>query len=89
MERKFRFGRESQPKERVIKLANEEKKDFNAMLHNPKNMPKIQIVTDKKTIEIYGGNKMYFAPPIDYDSVFHKFCTRLGKGYRIFVTKVL
>lgn len=48
-------------------MANEEKKDFNAMLKNSKDMPKIKIVTDPKTIEKYGGNKMYFAPPIDYD----------------------
>lgn len=53
----------------MIELANEDKKDFNAMLHNKKDMPKIQIVTDTKTIEKYGGNKMYFAPPIDYDRV--------------------
>ncbi len=48
-------------------MANEDKKDFNAMLKNSKDMPKIQIVTDPKTIEKYGGDKMYFAPPIDYD----------------------
>lgn len=45
------------------------KKDFNAMLHNNKDMPKIQIITDEKSIEKYGGNRMYFAPPIDYDKV--------------------
>lgn len=50
-------------------MANEDKKDFNAMLHNSKDMPKIQIITDKRSIEKYGGNKMYFAPPIDYDKV--------------------
>lgn len=50
-------------------MANENKKDFNAMLHNSKDMPKIQIVTDSETIKKYGGNKMYFAPPIDYDRV--------------------
>ncbi len=44
-------------------------KDFNAMLHNPKDMPKIQIVTDPKTIQRYGGNRMFFAPPTDYDLV--------------------
>lgn len=32
-------------------------------------MPKIQVVTDKRTIERYGGSRMYFAPPIDYDRV--------------------
>ena len=45
------------------------KKDFNAMLNNSKDMPKIQIITDEKSIEKYGGSRMYFAPPIDYDRV--------------------
>ena len=42
-------------------MANEDKKDFNAMLHDKKDMPKIQIITDPKSIEKYGGSKMYFA----------------------------
>ena len=50
-------------------MANEAKKDFNAMLLNGKDMPKIQIVTDKKSIEKYGGSRMFFAPPLDYDRV--------------------
>lgn len=50
-------------------MANESTKDFNAMLHDSKDMPKIQIITDRKSIEKYGGNKMYFAPPLDYDRV--------------------
>lgn len=50
-------------------MANEERKDFNAMLHDSKDMPKLQIVTDEKTIKKYGGERMYFAPPIDYDQV--------------------
>lgn len=29
-------------------MSNENKKDFNAMMKNNKDMPKIQIVTDKK-----------------------------------------
>ena len=53
-------------------MANEDKKDFNAMLHDKKDMPKIQIITDQKSIEKYGGSKMYFAPPIDYDKVMKK-----------------
>ena len=53
-------------------MANEDKKDFNAMLHNNKDMPKFQIITDQKSIERYGGSKMYFAPPIDYDEVMKK-----------------
>ena len=53
-------------------MANEEKKDFNAMLHDSKDMPKFQIITDQRSIEKYGGNNMYFAPPIDYDKVLKK-----------------
>ncbi|MBQ8133778.1 MAG: MGMT family protein [Clostridia bacterium] len=50
-------------------MANENKKDFNAMLHDNKDMPKFQIITDEKSIEKYVGSRMYFAPPIDYDNV--------------------
>lgn len=32
-------------------MANEDKKDFNAMLHDKKDMPKIQIITDQKTLK--------------------------------------
>ena len=38
------------------KMANESTKDFNAMLHDSKDMPKIQIITDCRSIEKYGGN---------------------------------
>ena len=37
--------------------------------HDNKDLPKFQTITDFKSIEKYGGNKMYFAPPIDYDKV--------------------
>ena len=65
------------PQKRIIGLyvadmANEDKKDFNAMLHDNKDMPKFQIITDEKSIEKYGGNRMYFAPPIAYDEVMKK-----------------
>ena len=30
-------------------------------------MPRIQIISDARSIKKYGGNRMYFAPPIDYD----------------------
>lgn len=48
-------------------MSKEDQKDFNAMLHDSKDMPKIQIITDRKSIEKYGGDRMYFAPPLDYD----------------------
>ncbi len=50
-------------------MAREEQKDFNAMLHDSKDMPKFQTITDPKSIEKYGGSRMYFAPPLDYDRV--------------------
>lgn len=50
-------------------MANEDKKDFNAMLRNSKDMPKIQIITDEASIKKYGGEKMFFAPPMEYDRV--------------------
>lgn len=51
---------------------NENKKDFNAMLNDPKDMPKIVEITDEKSVEKYGGRRMYFAPPLDYDAVMRR-----------------
>lgn len=50
-------------------MANEDKKDFNAMLRDSKDMPKFQTITDQKSLEKYGGDYMYFAPPIEYDRI--------------------
>lgn len=50
-------------------MANENKKDFNAILKNSKDMPKIQIITDEASIRKYGGERMFFAPPMEYDRV--------------------
>lgn len=56
-------------------MAKEETKDFNAMLHRDNGMPKIQLVTDPATILKYGGEKMYFAPPLDYDRIMKRILT--------------
>ena len=53
-------------------MAYENKKDFNAMLHDSKDMPRTQVITDEKSIEKYGGNRMYFAPPLDYDRIMRR-----------------
>jgi alkylated DNA nucleotide flippase Atl1 len=53
----------------VILMANEQNKDFNAMLNNSKDMPKTQIITDEASIKKYGGSKMFFAPPAEYDKI--------------------
>lgn len=42
-------------------MANEEKKDFNAMLHDGKDMSKFQTIADEKSIGKDGGERMYFA----------------------------
>ena len=34
-------------------MANEDKKDFNAMLHRATDMPRIQLVTDAATVQKY------------------------------------
>lgn len=57
-------------------MANEHLKDFNAMLREDKGMPRIQTVTDPATIQKYGGTRMYFAPPMDYDRIMK----RIPKG---------
>lgn len=53
-------------------MANENKKDFNAMLHERCDMPRIQAITDAASIKKYGGDRMYFAPPVDYDEVMRR-----------------
>lgn len=53
-------------------MAKEDQKDFNAMLHKGTGMPKIQIVSDEAVIRKYGGDRMYFAPPITYDEIMKK-----------------
>lgn len=44
-------------------------KDFDAMLHDNKNMPKIQIITDSKTIKNNGGKRMLLVPPLYYQTL--------------------
>lgn len=53
-------------------MANEKNKDFNKMLNDSKDMPKKKVITDEKSIKKYGGENMYFAPPIDYDKIMKK-----------------
>ncbi|MDD3151481.1 MAG: hypothetical protein PHE45_01095, partial [Bacteroidales bacterium] len=48
-------------------MANEDKKDFNAMLNNSKDMPKVVEIKDEKGIQRWGGRTFVIAPPLDYD----------------------
>lgn len=54
------------------------------MLQDNKDMPKFQTITDPKSIEKYGGSRMYFAPPMDYDKVMR----RVPRGKVITVGKI-
>ncbi len=65
-------------------MTNESKKDFNSMMKNNKDMPKIQIIEDEDTIKKYGGSKMFFAPPLYYDELMKK----VPKGKLITVSQM-
>lgn len=65
-------------------MSNEANKDFNAMLHNNKDMPKLVTITDKKSIEKYGGSKMLLAPPMDYDALMRQ----IPEGKLVTVSKI-
>ncbi len=47
-------------------------KDPNRKLHDSKDMPKVEILTDLKAIARYGGPRMLIAPPIAYDGLMKK-----------------
>lgn len=72
-------------------MSNENKKDFNAMLKDNKDMPKFVKITDKRSIKKYGGDTMYFAPPIFYDEIMKKVpfgkITTVGDIRRYFAKK--
>lgn len=72
-------------------MANENTKDFNAMLKDNKDMPKFVKITDKPSIKKYGGDNMYFAPPMDYDEIMRRIpygkLTTVGKIRDYFATK--
>lgn len=53
-------------------MPDESKKDFNNMLKNNKDMPKVVKITDELSIKKYGGDHMFLAPPILYDEVMKK-----------------
>lgn len=53
-------------------MTKENKKDFNLIMNNNKDMPKTILIKDVKTIKKYGGNKMFLAPPLYYDEIMKK-----------------
>ena len=57
-------------------MTNENKKDFNARMHDSKDMPKI-VILDEDASKKWGGRTMVIAPPIDYDAFIK--CVPSGK----------
>ncbi len=54
-------------------MTSEDKKGFNVMLHDNKDMPKFQTIIDQQSVEKRGGSKMYFAPPIYYNKAMKEY----------------
>jgi alkylated DNA nucleotide flippase Atl1 len=48
------------------------KKTYNEKLQFCGDMPKIEEITDLKSIERFGGTRMLIAPPLEYDEVMRK-----------------
>ncbi|AMD17319.1 methylated DNA-protein cysteine methyltransferase [Methanobrevibacter sp. YE315] len=48
------------------------RKSFNEKLQDSKDMPKIVVIDDEKSIERYGGKNMLIAPPIEYSQLMSK-----------------
>lgn len=48
------------------------KKTYNEKLQFSGDMPKIEEITDLKSIERFGGTRMLIAPPLEYDEVMRK-----------------
>jgi len=48
------------------------KKTYNEKLNFCGDMPKIEEITDIKSIERFGGTRMLIAPPLEYDEVMRK-----------------
>jgi alkylated DNA nucleotide flippase Atl1 len=45
------------------------RKTFNEKLQDSKDMPKIVVIEDEKSIKRYGGKNMIIAPPIEYNDI--------------------
>ena len=45
------------------------RKTFNEKFQDSKDMPKIVVIEDEKSIKRYGGKNMIIAPPIEYNDI--------------------
>ena len=60
------------------------RKTFNEKLQDSKDMPKIVVVDDEKSIERYGGKNMLIAPPLEYNEIM----AQVPEGKLITITEI-
>lgn len=60
------------------------RKTFNEKLQDSKDMPKIVVVDDEKSIERYGGKNMLIAPPLEYSEIM----AQVPEGKLITITEI-
>lgn len=60
------------------------RKSFNEKLQDSKDMPKIVEVTDEKSVERYGGNRMLIAAPLEYNELM----SEIPEGKVITITEI-
>ncbi|MBE6494724.1 MAG: MGMT family protein [Methanosphaera stadtmanae] len=60
------------------------KKTFNEKLNDSKDMPKMVVVSDEKSIERYGGKNMIIASPLDYNRIM----SEIPEGRVITITEI-
>ena len=60
------------------------RKTFNEKLQDSKDMPKIVVVEDDRSIERYGGKDMLIAPPLEYNEIM----SEIPEGKLITITQI-
>jgi len=48
------------------------KKTYNEKLHTAGDLPKVEAITDPRSVARFGGANMVVAPPMDYDEIMRK-----------------
>lgn len=59
-------------------------KTFNEKLRDSKDLPKIVVVENEKSVKIFGGKNMLIAPPLEYNAIMAK----IPKGKLITIREI-
>lgn len=60
------------------------RKTFNDKLQDSKDMPKIVVIDNEKSVERYGGKNMLIAPPLEYNDIM----ARIPEGKLITIREI-